>query len=336
METENDFKKRRVRGIQVTLLFHDNDELFLNGDEAQRFLQGYQRYTRAGIERGIWVRHEFIRFDNICGVETKHITDEEEEIVGCEVIDCLSHIPGNHEPTGCENVPGLPVWGEVSWEWEPTTKTITLYCGYAGSVATAPWKYHADVQRIVVKEEVVLEASAVNLFRNLQNLFEIEGAGKLNTSQVTRMDDMFRNVSSLAELDVSNWATGQVTHMTGIFFGSGLTHLDLSGWDTRKVTWMNTMFSGAISLERLDLSGFDTSSVTQMGSMFQRTKSLRNLTLGKKFRFTRVAGLPAITEEGYTGRWIGEKHGVIYESSLVFMRDYDGGAPDTYIAEKIL
>ena len=131
-------------------------------------------------------------------------------------------------------------------------------------------------------------------------------AGMTDTSQVTSMDWIFSNVSSLTSLDLSNFDTSSVMDMRSMFsdassltsldlsgfntenvmdmrsmfsYASSLTSLDLSGWDTSKVKYMYLMFNGASSLTSLDLSSFNTENVMDMRGMFSYASSLTSLDL---------------------------------------------------------
>ena len=112
----------------------------------------------------------------------------------------------------------------------------------------------------------------------------------LDTSAVTDMSGMFKDCSSLAELDLRAFDTSSVTAMgycdyygyksRGMFEGCGsLKVLDLSSFDTSAVTDMRYMFDGCSSLTSLDLSSFDTSAVTNMRYMFFGCSSLTTLDL---------------------------------------------------------
>ena len=117
-----------------------------------------------------------------------------------------------------------------------------------------------------------------DLFYNFSKLTEIENVNLLDTSNVINMWYMFRECSSLTNLDVSNFDTSQVTNMGNMFYYcSSLTNLNLSSFDTSKVTDMSNMFSRCRSLTSLDVSKFDTSNVTNMSSMFSECNSLTNL-----------------------------------------------------------
>ena len=101
-----------------------------------------------------------------------------------------------------------------------------------------------------------------------------------NTSNVTSMNSMFYNCSSLTSLDLRNLNTSNVTDMDYMFDGcSGLASLNVSNFNTSNVTSMNSMFNNCNSLTSLDVSNFDTSNVTNMGSMFWNCGSLESLDL---------------------------------------------------------
>ncbi len=117
------------------------------------------------------------------------------------------------------------------------------------------------------------------LFRQLTNVSNID-LSNFDTSNVTDMESMFGGASKLTSLDLSGFDTSKVTDMSYMFSGvDSLTSLDLSSFDTSNVTDMSWMFNGASKLTSLDLSGFDTSKVTDMSVMFQSAWNLTSLDL---------------------------------------------------------
>ena len=115
-------------------------------------------------------------------------------------------------------------------------------------------------------------------FSGCKGLTEIVGIEYLNTSNVINMEDMFRNCSSLTQLDVSGFNTTGVTDFDNIFEGcSSLTSLNVSHFNTSNVTYMRYMFSGCSSLTSLDVSHFDTRNVISMASMFKGCSGLTSL-----------------------------------------------------------
>ena len=143
-------------------------------------------------------------------------------------------------------------------------------------------------------------------FYDLYKLTSIIGISNLKTDNVTDMEEMFRDCSSLTSLDLSGFKTDNVTNMSGMFWGcrgltsldlsdfktdnvwdmgsmfiycSGLTSLDVTGFKTDNVGNMNGMFFGCSSLTSLDVTGFKTDNVWGMGSMFRDCSSLTSLDL---------------------------------------------------------
>ena len=115
-------------------------------------------------------------------------------------------------------------------------------------------------------------------FYSMINLTSITGIEYLNTSEVTGMNSMFYDCSSLTSLDVTKFNTSKVRTMIDMFYGcSSLTSLDVTNFNTSNVTDMNSMFNGCGSLTSLDVTNFNTSNVTDMNSMFNGCGSLTSL-----------------------------------------------------------
>ncbi|MBO4822935.1 MAG: BspA family leucine-rich repeat surface protein [Prevotella sp.] len=117
-------------------------------------------------------------------------------------------------------------------------------------------------------------------FDGMTNLEEVDGISYLNTSNVTRMDYMFRNCSKLTSLNLSTFNTQNVTTMYAMFDGcSKLTSLNVSGWSNTKVTEMALMFDGCSILTSLNLSNFKTPSAKTMSCMFLNCKKLTSINV---------------------------------------------------------
>lgn len=78
----------------------------------------------------------------------------------------------------------------------------------------------------------------------------------LDTSNVTSMDSMFKNMQGINTLDLSNFNTSNVTTMTQMFSGSDFQYLNLSNFNTNQVTNFSYMFRGMYKLGYLDISSF--------------------------------------------------------------------------------
>ena len=94
-------------------------------------------------------------------------------------------------------------------------------------------------------------SSTFGWFATMSNLTSIQGMKEyLNTSEVTKMNGMFSECSSLTSLDLSNFNTANVTNMTSMFSDcSNLTTIFVGDrWSTNNVTQSSNMFTGCTKL----------------------------------------------------------------------------------------
>ena len=139
-------------------------------------------------------------------------------------------------------------------------------------------------------EKVYLNEDMNSMFRNMSSLTTLD-LSDFDTSQVMNMDSIFRGMINLTTIDLSNFDTSKVEDMSSMFFDvRNLTTLDLSNFNTSKVMYMNLMFSDMHNLTTLNLSNFDTSKVTDMHDMFSNIKNLTALNLSN-FNTSRVTDM---------------------------------------------
>ena len=118
-----------------------------------------------------------------------------------------------------------------------------------------------------------------SMFKDCTSLTELDLSGS-NSENVKDMSEMFYGCKALSKLVLTDFKTGQVTTMESMFLGcSTLETLDVSSFNTENVTTMLGMFNNCSSLRSLNLPGFNTANVTQMSSMFIKCSSLRSLDL---------------------------------------------------------
>ena len=133
--------------------------------------------------------------------------------------------------------------------------------------------YYAETEKVYLNEDMN------SMFRNMSSLISLN-LSNFDTSRVTNMSYMFFNTSSLTLLDLSNFNTSQVMNMDSMFRGmTNLTTIDLSNFDTSKVEDMSSMFSDMRNLTTLNLSNFNTSRVAYMNRMFSDMHNLINLNI---------------------------------------------------------
>ena len=117
-------------------------------------------------------------------------------------------------------------------------------------------------------------------FTGCEKVTSIEGLSYLNTSSAEDLSYLFANCSSLKEIDLGGFQTGNAKLIRGMFFNcSSLTSLDLSSFDTRNVVNMESMFYHCASLQTLDIGHFDTRKVTNMLGLFSECESIKYLNL---------------------------------------------------------
>lgn len=124
---------------------------------------------------------------------------------------------------------------------------------------------------------------ATYFFKGLENCEKID-ITNLETSKVTDMQYMFDYNPKLAEIKgIEKLNTSNVTNMEEMLgWCDVLKSIDTTGWDTSKVRNMDNMFAESYSLETIEgISDWDVSNVTSMWAMFQDCSSLDNINLGK-------------------------------------------------------
>ena len=115
------------------------------------------------------------------------------------------------------------------------------------------WNSQASYITTVVFDEsfkAIRPTTCNRWFYDCTSLTTINGIENLNTEDVTDMEYMFRNCSSLTTLDLSGFNTANVEDMNSLFFGcSELTTIYASSnFTTTAVTSSDYMFTGCTSL----------------------------------------------------------------------------------------
>ena len=166
---------------------------------------------------------------------------------------------------GCSNLTELNLDG---WNFSK----INSYYNY-------PLRNNSTIKRLSLSN-AIFSWSMNESFYYMTSLEEIN-LGDADVSNVTNMQEMFRNCENLREIKwLKTWDTSNVTNMYEMFeWCANLMWLDVSKWNTSKVTNMGSMFRECKSLTWLDLSSFDTSNVTSISSIFYGCTKLEELNL---------------------------------------------------------
>ena len=109
-----------------------------------------------------------------------------------------------------------------------------------------------------------------------ENLIEILGLGKFDTSNVKYMRQIFAFDDKLENVDVRNWDTKNVQDMSSMFNACyALSELDLSDWNTRNVQDMSEMFGWCKSIKKIYVGdNWNTDKVTSSTDMFAYCSNL--------------------------------------------------------------
>lgn len=167
-----------------------------------------------------------------------------------------------------------------------TEKVTDMYAMFGGSTNL----------RSIKLPQGFIGSSVTNLFsmfKDCTSLTELDLSGS-NSENVKDMSEMFNGCSALSKLVLTDFKTGQVSTMESMFrYCSTLETLDVSSFNTENVTTMCGMFNHCSSLRSLDLSGFNTANVTDMSSMFKNCSSLRSLDLSS-FNTRKVSDMQSM------------------------------------------
>ena len=106
---------------------------------------------------------------------------------------------------------------------------------------------------------------------------------------VNSCEKMFKDLSNITKIDLSNFNSSEVTNMAYMFSGcSNLETINFENLNTSKVKNMEFFLDSCQKLESVDVSSFDTSSVTNMRYMFSSLLSLKFLALSNNFNTSEV------------------------------------------------
>ncbi|KRN41346.1 cell wall anchor domain-containing protein [Fructilactobacillus fructivorans] len=183
-------------------------------------------------------------------------------------------------------------WGSANYVYDKQTGTLSFNDGgnLGNEFAYDSWleANHAQVQHVVFNSKVSVN-DANGLFAYWSSVQDYQNLYNLDTSNCTKMTNMFLDNHSLKSLDLTGMNTSNVTDMDAMFYtnagldgktGTQLKYVNLGGIDTSKVTRFYNAFKNDRLLSRIDgLNQLDTSNVTEMNSMFADCYSLQSLDL---------------------------------------------------------
>ena len=112
--------------------------------------------------------------------------------------------------------------------------------------------------------------SKEELIENIKELIkqDIYDFNCINTFNITDMSNLFDDIYTDKNFDVSKWDVSNVTNMSYIFTNCREFNCDLSNWDVSNVKDMSGMFGGCESFEGKGIENWDVSNVENVEEMF--------------------------------------------------------------------
>ena len=187
-----------------------------------------------------------------------------EEIIGLNTIDISVVTDMSNMFSDCSSLVSIDISG---WDMSNVTSIYHMFGGCSNLTS-------------LTLTNIKLPSDSSELFAYLSSLEEIIGLNTIDTSNVTNMNNMFEECSSLTSLNLSSWNMLNVENIACMFINcTSLETINLSGWNTSNITNFSYVFCRCSSLTSLDLSSWNTSSVTDMSNMFFECSSLVNVNL---------------------------------------------------------
>ena len=127
------------------------------------------------------------------------------------------------------------------------------------------------------------EESSINDQNQITNLEQEENIIIISWDyKLTEGDEMFSDISTLSEVDFSDFDASELTSISCMFYGCySLISINFTNFNAPLLTDISYLFYDCISLLSIDLSSFSTSlNIKNMGSMFHNCSSLKYVNFG--------------------------------------------------------
>ena len=96
--------------------------------------------------------------------------------------------------------------------------------------------------------------------------------GDIDTSNITDMSELFRNINRNDFLGIEKWDTSNVEDMRSMFAHCPNFNQDISSWNVSNVKNMHCMFENCYNFDQ-NLSSWNTSNVEDMSGMFYNCRN---------------------------------------------------------------
>ena len=128
-------------------------------------------------------------------------------------------------------------------------------------ISLMPWSTDENskkITKVVIEDNIKLDSLLI-LFAGLENLKEIDGLDKIDTTDVESMAGMFYNCKSLEKIDISSFNTSKLKNTSSMFNGcENLTTIYVNDtWNLDKVEYSDNMFKDCFKIEGQDGTVYD-------------------------------------------------------------------------------
>lgn len=177
--------------------------------------------------------------------------------------------------------------GSYSWQGACGDSSMT----YGPDYTTIPGQNkRKTLVKVVIEDNLTPGEDLSNWFVDYNNLEEIVGFEKVNTSNVTNMESMFNSCFKLkTKIDFSTKNVSKVTKIRGMFHRCReLEEVNVRGFKVENMDILNYTFSECYKIVELDLSTWDLSKITEAENMFRDCYSLTSIKFGNFENFRDV------------------------------------------------
>ena len=158
--------------------------------------------------------------------------------------------------------------------------TVLLQSTDITDSTTIPWSSNATNINTVTFENEVMPTYVASWFSGCTNLTEINNMEFLDTRNVTSMESMFQNCSSLKSMDLTELDFSNTVKINSMFQNcSSLKMLDLSDLNMPKLTDMRNIVSNCGNLEILNMEKFTVPNTLNIEESFLNCAKLKMLDL---------------------------------------------------------
>lgn len=193
------------------------------------------------------------------------------------------------------------VTGLSNWDATNFTNLSGAFSQYLGNNLNEIWNW--NISKVTAMDETfgwtpylsIIDLSKWNFnvplntinscFPWCNNLTEIKGLEKWDTSLVKNFQQLFMSSKNLKKINVENWDVSNVNTFHRCFAGIGVVNLNLQNWKPVNCLNFSLMFDYAPGIEEIDFSSAYTQySNANLALMFNDIVNLKNVYLNS-FRF---------------------------------------------------